>query len=346
MIIKNMDNFFIKGKTIFFNIDFKDTICDKYLLECSNPNIKKIVFSNNFIESLEPLANCNNIETIYFETYMESIVRKAQDIKEKDNNKDFHDILDSLINISTPSFNKYTVQWPKNLKKLTIRSDDFNQPLDNLPDIAYIKLYIPNFRLQLNHLPDKLQKLSLDCFTGNLSVFPNNLKELELTNFTGSIENLPNFLEILSIINSDCLIDLENLPRRLRRLRLDITLKKSLDNLPIQLKVLDLSNACYNFSLDNLPNSITYLNLNNIYFDQCLDNLPAMLKVLKLGNNFNRELNNLPRKIKKVLIPVNGRFDKEIKNIPKSLLKITVPKKYPYIDSIRKLKINIQENFF
>lgn len=70
-----------------------------------------------------------------------------------------------------------------------------------------------------------------------------------------------------------------------------------LNNLPINLKELDIIYTKYNHPLHVLPYTLTKLLLSHT-FNHNLDLLPESLQILKLGGNYNKKLDDLPSGLK------------------------------------------------
>jgi len=105
---------------------------------------------------------------------------------------------------------------------------------------------------------------------------------------------LPDKLKKLTIDGSRYtkISQFSNLPSKLKKLKL-ISFNSKLDNLPIELKVLELHGNCSECCLDYLPSSlITLFIQSNI--KTSLDNLPSTLVNLFLLSEFTDDLKNLP----------------------------------------------------
>lgn len=70
-----------------------------------------------------------------------------------------------------------------------------------------------------------------------------------------------------------------------------------LNNLPINLRELDIMYTNYNHPLHVLPYTLTKLLLSDT-FNHNLDLLPESLQILKLGSNYNKKLDDLPSGLK------------------------------------------------
>jgi hypothetical protein len=155
----------------------------------------------------------------------------------------------------------------KNLTELTIDIEDFDEPLDNLPNTIKT-LYILS-----------------GVYTQPLNNLPNGLIELH---FNSEYDCVPYAL------------DLDNLPQSLEKLILPGKYKGNLDNLPSNLKYLEISYD-YEGTINNLPDSLEVLNWLSIYeYKGKITKLPTNLKEVIFGHDY--ETKNMKQKIRKMLL--------------------------------------------
>lgn len=176
-------------------------------------------------------------------------------------------------------------------------SDQFNNPVDNLPS-NILNLYFDNdFNQPVNCLPDLIQTLMLK------------------KNFNQSIDKLPENLKKLIITSDYFNKPLDNLPKGLIHLEISNNFNQPIDCLPSNLLKLKIG---FNFNqpIDNLPKSLTHLSIGNS-FDQPVSNWPTNLICLRLGQTFNQPIDNLPHKIIKLFL--GYEFDHSLDNLPVNL---------------------------
>jgi len=79
------------------------------------------------------------------------------------------------------------------------------------------------------------------------------------------------------------------------------SLNHQVDDLPITLKILTLSNA-FSYQVFNLPIYLKELSLGDYSFIRPLIILPPMLRTIKLDNGFREIITQLPPKLKQIMI--------------------------------------------
>lgn len=126
--------------------------------------------------------------------------------------------------------------------------------------------------------------------TEELIVFPSNLLTLYIDNVKCNIK-IPETVQNLFIENSPQL-NIDHLPESLKYLFIYGTFNIMINKLPKNLLHLGLPNE-FNQQVDNLPSPLKYLNFGST-FNQSIDNLPHGLTHLILGYDFNKPINNLP----------------------------------------------------
>ena len=171
--------------------------------------------------------------------------------------------------------NKILLSIINEYKKVRISLDSSNK---NLLDIAsgFIKKINPfYFNIIINHI-------DTNSF---FNVFTNNITHLNLecNRIDCELNNLPNTIEklkIYTIVDYD--YNLDNLPINLKELFYHSKLTKPLNNLPPNLKLLDIQYIDNNNLLNNLPDSLQILSILD-YYPFRFNNLPISLKELSFG---------------------------------------------------------------
>lgn len=118
-------------------------------------------------------------------------------------------------------------------------------------------------------------------------------------------------------------IDIDGmLPNNLVELYLPDDFDKTVNNLPINLKILDFTNNdCFNETLDNLPDGLEKLICGYGYI-RPLDMLPQSLVYLAIGDCYTNDLHNLPNGLKKFLCG-NDYCDKSLNMLPQSVVHLS-----------------------
>lgn len=167
-----------------------------------------------------------------------------------------------------------------------------------------------NELLNLEEFTD-LKKISLNTVNVELIKLPNNIEEIIISepNFNSPLSNLSSNLKILKFENDlnkkfKFSQPLNNLPLSLEELRLCEKITHSVDNLPENLKILELyDNSNNDHHLNNLPIGLEELIIHNFDFEK-INNLPPNLKILKILdiNNYNKNkiIFNLSSKLEKL----------------------------------------------
>jgi len=236
------------------------------------------------------------------------------------NKSDFANITKDITELYIHcSCEEYINSLPSHIESIAIYTTHDSEPNNLPPNLK--KLYLGYYyNQQLHYLPVTLEYLCIGHgYSQDLLHLPKSLKILELhANRVKNIDlDLPNLL-ILSLkylIGNDTLYEnimniynqLYKVQNTLRELYLPYNFKENLDiianftflevlsykhctkieQFPPNLKVLEL--ICYNYPLDNLPNTIETLILGN-NFNQDLNILPKKLKVLNMGENIDCNL--------------------------------------------------------
>ena len=213
-------------------------------------------------------------------------------------------INDNLITKNILFQIKNNIIQPK--EELSINSYDSYKYIGETTKILIIN--IEDFNKPLNFLPDNLEKLSIysNKFNQSLDKLPVTLKELSIysNKFNQSLDNLPVALKELSIESKE--------------------FNQSLDKLPINLDLFYISSRQFNKSLDNLPSNLDSLYINSYYFDKNLDSLPTNLSEIYIQSSiFNKPVNNIPTNLS-VLIIKSKAFNQPLNNLPTNLHRLII----------------------
>lgn len=201
-------------------------------------NIKSIIINEvtenlefklpNYLENLQIYSSKNYYKVSEFPKTLKSLswfCKTIDDIKTSLNMlPDWIENLEICIPFTCSDLSHF-----KNLKKLNIIDNTFNELLDCLPD-------------------------TIECL-----IIKSNI-------FNQPLDNLPIFLKELNIISSKYIQQLDNLPSNLKKLKIHNFSGKSLDNLPNNLEYLyiEYDNNFENIILNNLPDSITTIAFGSI----------------------------------------------------------------------------------
>lgn len=206
-----------------------------------------------------------------------------------------------------------------------------------------------NLLIELDEL-DKLNKLDELDELDDLKMIPSNkYKHNYNTN------NLPNGLEYLNLrIDDKIQQSMSNLPISLKKIKIafdcNIIHQDLLSYLPENLKILELIfwNSCTNINLNDLPNGLEEL----ILIGNCngnLNNLPKKLKILHLPlqvnnkNIFYDNLQNITFELEELKISLESLFLKKNMNALQKLKKLILDN--IDINYISNLKINKKSSF-
>lgn len=193
--------------------------------------------------------------------------------------------------IRSINFSKFT-----NLEELDIIDLNISELPSRLPSTLKIIKCASNMLTNIDSLVELINLEILDCSNNpitSVNSLPPNLKIL-ICNGCGisNFDNLPSGLQKLSCVNQSndvndmdyILESLNNLPLGLEELYCSNNYKlKTIDNLPLQLKVLRCNN-CGIRTLNNLPDSIIQLYCHDNEINK-FDKLPSNLKILCCVNN-------------------------------------------------------------
>jgi hypothetical protein len=170
-------------------------------------------------------------------------------------------------------------------------SDDFNQPVDNLPLSLTHLTFGFNFNQSVDKLPLSLTHLYFGCW------------------FNQPVDNLPTNLTYL-FFSDDFNQPVDNLPLSLTHLTFGFNFNQSVDNLPENIIVLKLFGSKNNNII--IPKNVKEL---YIYNDNILiNNLPEHIeKLFILFNYFSKtKIENLPITLKEIIVEKN-KYIKYIK---------------------------------
>jgi hypothetical protein len=223
-------------------------------------------------------------------------------------------------------------------------------------ELIFYKIYHSDFM----NIPKSVQKLTIDnggdCVTYQ---FPEHIFYLKINNFYNLYINFPKYLYSLFLIN--CLYVLtnlpiglhdleliscynikkiENLPKGLKKLKINSMVIDKIENLPDGLKHLDL-NMNYISKIEGLPNGLKYFNISSNPIKE-IENLPNDLQILYIRGTSIDKIKNLPQNLKELYIKYTKI--KKIENLPKSLelLELDLSSKYDIIDIHSGLEISLR----
>ena len=227
-------NFVNASKHLYIN---KPILYHKYVYDrkkIKNDNIKKYVRHINYIEldfvheyeKLMEIHNCfylDNLDCV--DKCLQKLIKNIMVFKNPQDLSGFSKL--TSLSIDDNEFNQPLNNLPNTLTRLTLSCCiKFNQPLDNLPRtlISLILSYCSAFNQPINNLPITLKSLSIHGYA-----------------FNQSLDNLPTSLNSLRIISSAFNQPLNHLPASLNLLRIWCSaFDQSSDHLPANLK----SNCC------------------------------------------------------------------------------------------------------
>ena len=206
---------------------------------------------------------------------------------------------------------------PNSITFLVLGGEDFNQPVDNLPESVTELIFGYRFNQPINNLPNGLK----------------TLKFYEHSNFNQPVDNLPDSLTYLHF--GDCFNQsIEFLPENLKELYLGNYYDLPINNLPSSLIYLNTGHG-FNQAINNLPSSLKKVELGQ-EFDQalCLENL-SNLTDLTICDDYNKSLKNIPESV--THFKINGDFLKEnyeedpLESLPRSITHFTVAGKFDFL---------------
>jgi hypothetical protein len=197
---------------------------------------------------------------------------------------------DSIQYLQYSLYYQNTLFFPKNLKQLFL-PDNYNTKIDNLPD-SITHLHLGNiFNQKITKLPSNLKCI---IFSNNythdilcLNLLQNQIDYVELgLKYNIAIKNLLNNISEL-VINSNYSHDFNSLPKKLKRLTVNVTNNNNLLNILYltDLNYLKIENYSNNrLILNRLPLNLKTLLLNSRNAICDLE-LPLELEYLKITRN-------------------------------------------------------------
>jgi hypothetical protein len=172
-------------------------------------------------------------------------------------------------------FNKFKIyekyKIPSTCTHLIVENEEFNEDINNLPNLVYLEIISDDFDSKLQNLP--------------------SLKQLIII---GNNYNQPVDIEPLTYLELRCnTFDNDICTAKLQELIIDSSVyNKKLNTLPESLNKLTLESAEFNQTLDDLPPLITHLMLNYCHsFNHPVNYLPPLLEHLVIiGKDFNYQI--------------------------------------------------------
>lgn len=294
--LTNNNEYQIKGKTIRFIRNFNKPL-EPYLellKQCDT-----IWFVNSFNQSIDILPNTIKSITIENSHYNVPITKLPSELEYFEFHAEFYEFVDDKI-FEFPKTLKHLgwycygcenvevniINLPNYIESIDIGIEFECNEINHFKNLKKLCIRIEDFNDKLDCLPITLEELCIcsDYFNQPLEYLPPNLKILELYN---NFEN-----------NYDYSFDY--LPLSLEKLILPDNYKGSLDNLPINLKFIEIG---YNYegSVNNLPDTIEIIQWISILdYKQKILKLPANLKEVIYGHdNFTT---NMTQKIRRKLL--------------------------------------------
>lgn len=246
---------------ITYDTDTNNKIYEKYIKICS--------WTDTSENDNSPLAIYNKTHNIKDDQLYLEISKNIDIYQYQYNNKESDSTLEWLPNhaqyLSINHIDNLNISINKlhpTLKYLSIKSDVFNQPVDNLPlSLECLHIESQEFDQSLDYLPIGLKCLQIKCYK-----------------FNHSIDNLPLMLETFQFTSRKFTYNINNLPNKLNKLYLDISGKKNKDK----------------YNLNNLPDSLESLyiyicNLNDSVYNQESLKIPLKLKCLNYDTYRNMD---------------------------------------------------------
>jgi hypothetical protein len=294
---KNKYNYEIVNNTIRFIRDFNEPL-DNYLhliQQC-----QEVWFVSSFNKSINNLPDHIKKITIENEEYYKPITNFPSQLEEFNFHTEFYYFPNDKMFAFPKTLKKlgwycygcenlaiYLAMLPDNLEVLTIGIEFKVAELNHFTNLTNLTIDIEDFNEPLDNLPNTIKKLSIYS-----------------TVYNQPLNNLPNGLIDLHFSTrcecNDYTFDLDYLPQSLEKLILPGNYKGNLDNLPSNLKYLEIS---YDFekSINNLPDSIETLFWLSIYeYKGKITKLPINLKEVIFGHNYQTK--NMKQKIRKILL--------------------------------------------
>ncbi len=337
-----------------FNNDFNQPI-SKQIIDIIKTN-KNIQFGFAFNQPVKNLPN--TIEKLFFDCkFNQPLDLLPEGIKSlgvgRDFNQSLYSLPKSIISIEYRStFDLDLTILPIQLKRLIILNSNIDSDYDCLPDDLEHLSLPDEFNCELKKLPSNLKILKLGNkfnkpidLIQKLNSFGKESLEMivfsEYSKFSQPIVRLSSNLKVL-IFGDEFSQELNCLPIGLKVLRLGKKFNYPLDNLPCSLDELVIGSSLFNHPINNLPDGLTKLYFkNDCEFNYPLEKLPENLQHLKLNSKYSYDLDNLPNKLKSMVISDCGVICRGLNN--KHHLKIFYSYNKQIAKSINKLEYLVLE---
>lgn len=190
----------------------------------------------------------------------------------------------------------YTIKnLPKIFTKLKLLYNTDLTTITNLPSITHLT-FGDDFNKPVDNLPNSITHLTFgEFFNKSVDNLPNSITHLTFgANFNKSVDKLPNSITHLTF--DVCFIkSVDKLPSSITHLTFGEFFNKPVDKLPNSITHLTFG-FDFNQPVDKLPNSIKCLKFGSS-FDQSLDKLPNSLTHLTFDYSFENPIYNLPNHI-------------------------------------------------
>jgi hypothetical protein len=237
---------------------------------------------------------------------------------------------------------------PVTLKKFTLKGNEWNNTLDNLPNsLEYLNLELKKINRDIYYFPENLLTLIMKCSNFDSSLI-NRFKKLKVFEFKSIyytknflfIDNFGNYhpifpdsLQTLSVSNSRSFNIV--IPKFVKNLFIMNTSSIGYINLSDSITHLELILPVVDFK--RFPKNLENLTIRSRYFNPDYSILPEGLKVLNvyLSHDFGINFLLLPISIEKVRIP--EEYSEAIFGVPDSLKEITLSSKYPHLKNLKAL---------
>lgn len=220
-------------------------------------------------------------------------------------------------------------QYIKNLKST-------NTLVSRFPNLVSLTIHYEESLISFDALPKGLQSFKIISKTHFLMLgkLPNSLKFLEICNANTTLpkrflSGLPINLETLILRSNNPPLD--NLPKNLKKLEIDSCYFDGvLDKLPPNLEELKISSISHNDgNINELPNNLKFLDIEVFFPRNVIYRLPAKLRSLRLNycHDYNQFLSNLPDTLESLDI-FTGAFGGILNNLPSNLKLLKLSKHY------------------
>ena len=199
-------------------------------------------------------------------------------------------VFDSSTIDSGSLISKFINNLPSKLEFLQLETEDFNQPINNLPQKIKVLMLGDNFSQSVDNLPESLIGLKLG------------------RKFSQSIDNLPTNLVYLNICINKYSNKNLNFPLNLKFLKINFTNKITYKNCNkiydsiLKIKYPQVKHLVLNYKIYRSRHYIEKQDdVTNI--KHCIENLPESLEYLEISfQDINWNLSKLPANIKQIKI--------------------------------------------